>query len=309
MRTTVAICTWNRCKLLRQTLERMSELQIPPGIQWELLIVNNNCTDSTDEVITRRAEHLPIRRVFEGKPGLSNARNSAIQHARGDYIVWTDDDVLVGSNWLVAYHDAFLQWPEAVVFGGPIEPWFSEPPPEWLRQILPQISNAYALREFGKDPTPLSVEKGVVPFGANFAVRTKDQVRHLYDTRLGLSPGNLVRGEEAAVINELLTQGGHGWWVPSARVRHYIPPERQTIRYLRGFFFGVAKADALNSREISKGKWLGKPRWLWRAAVEAEIKYRWRRLIGKPTDWITHLQKASSYWGMLGIPLFCPSER
>ena len=47
MRITVAICTWNRCELLRQTLEQMTKLVIPPRVVWELLVVNNNCTDDT----------------------------------------------------------------------------------------------------------------------------------------------------------------------------------------------------------------------------------------------------------------------
>lgn len=287
----------------------MRTLVIPGGVDWELLIVNNNCTDSTDEVITRYSEFLPMRRFFEAKPGQSNARNCAIQHARGDYIVWTDDDVLVNRQWLAAYHEAFQHWPEAAVFGGLIEPWFEQTPPEWLRQVLPQVANAYAVRDFGTEPQPLSSEKRVVPFGANFAVRTKEQAEHLYDANRGLRPGSSMRGDESAVINAILDEGGQGWWVPNASVRHYIPPERQTIRYLRSFFFGIANGGTLNTSELAKNGWFGKPPWLWRAAVEAEIKYRWRRRFGKPTDWITDLQKASSYWGMLGIPLLCPAER
>ena len=41
----VVICTWNRAGLLDQTLARMRELHVPAGLAWELLVVNNNCTD------------------------------------------------------------------------------------------------------------------------------------------------------------------------------------------------------------------------------------------------------------------------
>lgn len=91
----VAICTWNRAALLRQTLENMTKLLIPPGVEWELLVVNNNCSDATDEVIDSFSARLPIRRVFEAKPGLSNARNAAVRQARGEYVLWTDDDICV----------------------------------------------------------------------------------------------------------------------------------------------------------------------------------------------------------------------
>ena len=115
--------------------------------QWELLVVNNNCTDGTDEVIRTFQDRLPVRRVFEPRPGLSHARNRAIAEATGDYILWTDDDVTVCRDWLVVYTDAFRRWPDAAVFGGPIQPWFDGTPPAWLRQVYPTIAGVYAARD------------------------------------------------------------------------------------------------------------------------------------------------------------------
>ena len=57
----VAICTWNRAKLLDQTLTQMRQLRIPAGLTWELLVVNNNSTDDTDAVASRHASSLPLR--------------------------------------------------------------------------------------------------------------------------------------------------------------------------------------------------------------------------------------------------------
>ena len=62
---TVAIATWNRAKLLDRTLTEMHRLRIPPSVEWELLVVNNNCTDQTDTVISNHKKYLPIRRLFE----------------------------------------------------------------------------------------------------------------------------------------------------------------------------------------------------------------------------------------------------
>ena len=93
MHITIAICTWNRCKLLGQTLEQMTRLEIPPHVQWELLIVNNNSTDATSAMVASFSRRLPIRERFEPRPGLSHARNRALTESQGDYILWTDDDV------------------------------------------------------------------------------------------------------------------------------------------------------------------------------------------------------------------------
>ena len=57
-RLTVAICTWNRCHLLQQTLEEMTKMTVPTGVDWELVVVNNNCSDATDEVIASFARRL-----------------------------------------------------------------------------------------------------------------------------------------------------------------------------------------------------------------------------------------------------------
>src|SRR6266481_662849 len=118
---TVAICTWNRAASLLQTLRSLTSID-PPNSPWELLVVNNHCTDETEDVLDRLQQELPLRRVFEAKPGVSQARNAAIQHAHGNYIIWTDDDVIVDKDWLCAYERAVNRWPEAAVFGGPVRP-------------------------------------------------------------------------------------------------------------------------------------------------------------------------------------------
>src|SRR6185437_10384951 len=107
---TVAICTRNRARLLRQTLEQMTRLAIPRAVTWELIVVENNCSDDSVGVLSEFRDRLPIRAISEETLGLSNARNAAVASARGQYIVWTDDDVLVDEGWLTAYVSAFERY-------------------------------------------------------------------------------------------------------------------------------------------------------------------------------------------------------
>ena len=132
MLITVAICTLNRAELLRRTLESSAAMRVPPQLDWELVVVNNGCTDHTDELIAAFAGRMAVRREFEPQRGVSNARNRAVDAARGDYIVWTDDDVIVNPAWLAAYAEAFRRWPEAAVFGGPILPRYEAPVVKWV---------------------------------------------------------------------------------------------------------------------------------------------------------------------------------
>ena len=303
-RLTVAICTWNRCELLRQTLEQMTRLAIPAGVEWEVLVVNNNCTDRTDDVIASFAGRLPVRRLFEPEPGQSNARNRAVREASGEYILWTDDDVLVDEGWIAAYDRAFRRWPDAAFFGGPIEPWFVRPPPPWIERTMYRIAGAFAVRDLGAEAIPLGVYKE--PFGANMAMRLREQARFPYDPTLGLSwarQGNELRGDETAVIHGMLEAGATGWWVPDARVRHYVPEHRQSTRYIRRFFMGYGEYCGRHAPEHHGPMLFGRPRYYWRRAVEAELRYRLHRLFRAPEVWIEDLFQASQFWGEIrGYP-------
>ena len=93
MKLTVAICTWNRAGLLESTLAEMTKIR-PPRSDWEVLVIDNNCVDRTKEVVTSFLQKLPIKYLFEKQQGLSHARNCAVACASGDYVIWTDDDVL-----------------------------------------------------------------------------------------------------------------------------------------------------------------------------------------------------------------------
>jgi glycosyltransferase involved in cell wall biosynthesis len=298
MQITVAICTWNRAKLLDQTLAAICKLEVPTGVEWEILIVNNNCTDDTDEVIASYSTRIPVRIAFEARPGVSHARNAAVREAKGDYILWTDDDVLVYPDWICSYCEAIRSHPEAGFFGGPIGPWFEGIQPDWLTRCFSQVSYAYAAIDLGEKPFLLSKKKQ--PFGANFAVRMKEQMVFHYDPSLGRKRGNSIGGEESAVFNAMLDAGIEGWWVPDARVNHYISRERQTIKYLRNYFIGIGQTLSVMEPDISSVRLFGKPRYLWRKAFESEALFRLHRLFSNPETWIEYLISACIAWGQLG---------
>jgi len=297
MRIQVVICTWNRAALLAQTLEQLRRLQCPTGVEWQLLVVNNNSSDSTSDVLESFGGQLPLRWVFEPEPGLSNARNRAILETTADYLIWTDDDVLVAPDWLDAYVAAFREHPDAAFFGGPVDPWFDGTPPRWLSRNLDQISIAFALRQFGD--SIFRFDESRMPFGANCAFK-HDVLRHFqYNPRLGRGPGNNVSGEDTQIMREMMAAGFTGWWVPRAKVRHFIPRERQSVRYLRRIFRGDGELSALSLDGTGVPRVFGRPRWLLREALLAEGRYRWSRATAAPDVWLPRLVDAARAWGRL----------
>ena len=101
----------NRAESLRRTLDSLSGDAVAGRCRLGGRGRQHNCIDHTDAVIKAFADRLPIRREFEPERGLSHARNRAVDAAKGDYIVWTDDDVVVAPGWLAAYIEAFRRWP------------------------------------------------------------------------------------------------------------------------------------------------------------------------------------------------------
>jgi glucosyl-dolichyl phosphate glucuronosyltransferase len=301
MRVTVAICTHNRSQLLDETLARMVEMRIPPGLSWELLVVLNACTDTSRQVAESYSRSLPVTALEDPVPGLSHARNQAVSNAGGDYLIWTDDDVLVSAEWLEAYTAMFSLHPDSSIFGGPIHPLFPGRPPQWLVHVYLNVSVAFALRDLGSLAIPLDPSSGAIPLGANYAIRTAEQRRFLYDLRLGRTPTSLNGGEEVSVMKSMLLAGHTGWWVPDAIVQHYIPSHRQTLSYLRSYYYAAGK----NNRSENSNGARRSQNWVWRAALQNEFYYRINKSLRSPAVWIEYLKNASYWWGTLGVETFC----
>jgi len=288
---TVAICTWNRARILDQTLRSLAAVDVPPGVEWELIVVNNNSSDDTAEVIAGHKKRFPLRSLDEGRQGKSNALNRAAEAAVGEWILWADDDVLFDPLWMRSYADAILANRGASFFSGRVSPYFETPPPNWIREGWRHLRNVYAVREFGDRPFPIG-EIGEAPFGLNWAVRAEVQKRYTYNPDLGRIGSRRLTGEETEVIASMMDDGHGGFWIPAARIRHVIPPERMTLKYVRSYFFGLGQ-----SRRRMKGvPEKARTRTLYQA-LALEIKYRLHRSRRPAADWVEEMSQASRLWG------------
>lgn len=257
---TVAVCTYNRALSLRRTLDSMSKLRADGVAVWELLVIDNNSTDDTPAVVRTAMDDLPIRYVHESVQGLSAARNRALSEAKGDVVVFTDDDVTVDAGWIGAYSDAFRCWPEADYFGGRVIPQYESGRPGWLNDeglafisgILCNYDLGDRMREYeATDPSPI---------GASFALR-----RRLFSEalkfRLDLGPvrGSRGRGDDTFYFQEARRLGHKGVYVPDAVCFHWTPQQRLALRalYEYGRESGLAFAR-MNKSTIGSLKAIGR---------------------------------------------------
>ncbi len=286
MLITVAICTRDRAASLARTLDSLAAMA-PPGGPFEVLVIDNASTDDTQAVAARFAARLPLRLEHAAQPGLSHARNHAVAAARGAYIAWTDDDVVVDADWLAAYARAFARWPDASVFGGPIVPVLLPPVTPWVRDNLALLAPALAARDLGAAPGALAA--AALPYGANYAVRAAEQRRCPYDPALGAAPGRGRLGEETAAMAAMLAAGGIGRWVPDCRVSHLIAPERQTAASIRRYFAAAGETEAHRRGDAGAPRVFGVPRWLWRRWLAGHASYALARLVAPPPVWLPAL--------------------
>lgn len=241
MRVSVVICTWNRCALLDRTLAGLRALAVPPGVTWELLVVNNNCSDGTDAVLASYRDALPLRRVHEPVPGLSRARNAGVRAATGELLLFTDDDVQVDPDWLVAYAEAARQWPDAGYFSGAIRPRFAEDVPARIRNQQAPLSGM--LCGLDRGPRARWLRRRQFPYGPNMALRREVLGALPFSEQVGRTGHEQVRGSESSLFLELQRRGVRGRWVPEAQVEHWISADRASASYLRGYYHGCGRAQ------------------------------------------------------------------
>lgn len=256
MFATVTIQTYNHAKTLAKTLESLRTLRCPMGIDYEILIVNNNSTDDTADVIRRYARILAprLRTVFESRQGLSHARNRALKEAKGEIVCFTDDDVKVDSGWLEAVSAAFIKYSAAVVGG---RSYLIYPTPTGRPVWLPAKMETLLSRLDYGDKVLVNTDKDL--FGLNFSV-LKEIALEIggLNTSFGRNGRSLLCGEEKDLLDRIRDAGGIAVYEPNAVVGHIVPPERLKKRwFLRRIYGGAISSERLLIAHGNTPKHLG----------------------------------------------------
>ena len=290
MEISVILCTYNRCRILAGTLESLAASTLPEGVDWEVLVVDNNSSDQTRKVVEdfRRQHAGRFRYLFEAQQGKSYALNTGIREALGEVLVFVDDDVTVESTWLqnltAPLKDAL--WAGT---GGRtlLEPGFL--PPVWLGLREPHDLGG-ALAQFDRGDRPCELDRA--PAGANMAFRkAMFQKYGGFRTDLGPCPGSQIRSEDTEFGRRLLSAGERLRYEPSAVVYHPAPENRVQKDYFLKWWFDYGRAVV---REWGQGPAvLGVPRpyfnilklvtttmvqriWRWVSARDPQRRFFWK---------------------------------
>ena len=242
----VCICTLNRSERLRSAFGSLARQRDVNFGTIEVLVVDNNCTDNTLDVVDSFREKLPLRVVTETRQGLAHARNRAVAEFRGDVIVFTDDDVRLEPRWLAAYQDAIRCFPNADYFGGRILPDWGQTKPRWIKdRALPLIDGVLVWFDHGAETRSILATEEP-PWGASFAIRRRlfDKIG-LFRANLGTGGSGLGRGEETEFLMRAKGAGAQGVYVGEAVCFHAYDPKRLTLAAL--YRHGVACGRSRNA--------------------------------------------------------------
>jgi glycosyltransferase involved in cell wall biosynthesis len=244
----IVIPTYNRARLLGPTLESVKKLRVPPAVAIEVLVIDNNCTDKTAQIIEEAAHdsRFPILRILETQQGLCFGRNRGLQEARYEHVVYLDDDIEVAEDWLLGYVQAIEIDADCVV--GPVYPKFECKPPNFLTQtVLDSVSSTYSRKGDRIMLLPRDVAHEVP--GCNFGVRKSVAIEvGGFNNSLDRIGTALLAGGDFEFGRRLVSRGRRVVYQPRSAIRHVITTEKLSRNYLRKRWAGRgATARALEN--------------------------------------------------------------
>jgi len=270
MDISVILGTYNRAPSLQKTLESFSGLIGLSDMCWELLVVDNNSTDSTRQVIQtfKKTAEFDVRYVFEKRQGRSAALNAGIAVAKGDILVFTDDDVLLHSEWLLHLKQTFDRF-DCMAVAGRVVPLWNHTKPDWL-----EMEGQFAVVNF--DLGDKLKEVRVPPLGANSAFRKDAFQRHgVFRLDLGVTGSkHTITCDDTEFGERLIRTGDKIVYCPEAIVHHPVDPARTTKRYFLSWFYyngvSLTRTAGLPKEGVF---YFGVPRWLFRELLENLSKW------------------------------------
>lgn len=250
----ILIPTHNRYALLRRTLESIEQLVFPAGVDVELIVVANACSDDTANILNEWSPPAGMSAcvVEESEPGLNIARSRAVEESTGDVCAFLDDDVLVDPRWLAELDATYRNYPADLV-GGRVDLWWEEvQPPDWQ---WPGMNGLLSQNNGGPEVKELYGPFGVI--GANFSFK-----RSVYDAIGAFRPDLDRRGKEmraageSEFIQRALRKGFRCFYSPGATLKHWVPSSRVTPEYLTSVARGNAYSRILMREATRKRDFL-----------------------------------------------------
>ena len=219
----IVICTYNRNDILKICLETIVKY-FPTNFTAEMIVVNNNSTDSTAQTLTDFVKtHSWCKIVNEPKQGLSQARNTGFQSASYSWILYLDDDAKIDQNLFNRVHENIkLQTYQCI--GGMYLPWYINEKPKWFRDKW--ASNQLAYNKLHLLQMNEFASGGVFLIHKNLLEKHKG-----FHTTYGMLGKQLGYGEETDLQRRIRNTGQKVAYDPEMIIYHLVSPQKMTVSW------------------------------------------------------------------------------
>lgn len=249
------ICTYNNAPVLDRALAAIAAQDVSSSVNWQVLVVNNNCTDHTVSVVEQhqQAGKIPgLRMITESRQGLNFARACGVQSTSGSWIAFVDDDCLLKPDWVEQAAAFAAAHPDCGAFGGQVILDWEVPPADFVLKF----GYSFAEQKHGPDAKPVGCLVGagmVIRRSALLDIGWLNQ-QFLAD-RIGKK---LVSGGDVELALRLGSRYPL-WYTPNCRLMHLIPPRRTSTNYLIKINYGLGISQILGDSMLWSGSY---PSWV-----------------------------------------------
>jgi glycosyltransferase involved in cell wall biosynthesis len=238
----VVVSTYNRADRLPPALASL--LCQTGDIAYEVIVVDNNSSDGTSDVIAGiAASDSRVRHVFEPRQGLSHGRNAGIARARASIVAFTDDDVRVAPDWVAQIRKTFDEHRDVGYVGGRVLPHWLRTPPAWLTTAH---WAPLALQDYGDEEMVVGPDRAICLVGASLAFRRQvfDRVG-LFAPALGRIKDGIGSTEDHDLQLRAWRAGLRGLYTPAIVSTADVTPDRMVKAYHRRWHRGHGRHCAL----------------------------------------------------------------
>lgn len=242
-KATIAVCTYNRAKLLALCIESLSKINFASQ-DFEVMVVDNSSTDNTKEVCAKAKDLYPqlnFKYVVETQQGVGFTRTRCAVEAEGEIVAYIDDDCLAEENWLQYIVEFYEQHPEAMSTGGKIIPKYLVPVADWFGKYFWGLVGHY---DQGNKVFRMTGVR--YPSGANMHFRKSAFEKYGYfEGALGRSGKSLMAGEEKAMYLKLINNNEKVYYLPHVVVHHHVEGNKFDKAYVRRHSYGIGGSERL----------------------------------------------------------------
>ncbi len=235
----VCICTFCRPLMLERLLGELNQQLTGDAFTFSAVVADNDASQSARGVTEKFAKESTIALTYCVQPerNIALARNTAVSHACGEFLIFIDDDEFPAKEWLFNLFKTCQQHGVAGVLG-PVLPYFDEEPPKWLR--------AGGFYDRPRHPTGFKLEWTGCRTG-NVLFRK----RVLEDLDIPFRAEFESGGEDQDFFRRALGRGHSFVWCDEAVVYEVVPPSR----WKRRFMISRALLRGRNSIKHRPGRW------------------------------------------------------